>query len=115
LADKEKVVTPALASGPADHVIRSPRETIRATEETIFQRPRRRPETDDEYHSNNKTAFQGEIVMRAIAFILAFAFALGGGSVVPTTTTTTTAPNAGLFLFDAPAAPTSAPVVLASR
>jgi hypothetical protein len=50
--------------------------------------------------------------MRTIAFILAFTFALGGGSLVHSTDT---APNAGLFLFDAPAGPANGPLVIASR
>jgi hypothetical protein len=50
--------------------------------------------------------------MRAIAFILAFAFALGGGLFVETTATM---PNAGLFMFDAPQTPPASPVIVASR
>jgi hypothetical protein len=90
----------------------SPHETIRGPEETIFPNPRRRPETISGYHSHNEIAFQGEIVMRTIAFILTFTFVLGGGSFV---TSTNTAPNAGLFMFDAPPGPASGPVVIASR
>jgi hypothetical protein len=50
--------------------------------------------------------------MRAIAFILAFTLALGGGSFVRTTDS---APNAGLFMLDAPPGPAPVPVVIASR
>jgi len=50
--------------------------------------------------------------MRTVAFILAFTFALGGGSFAPSTDT---APNAGLFLLDAPVGPANGPLVVASR
>jgi hypothetical protein len=66
------------------------------------------------YHvtNNNRINEQGNSVMRAITFSLAFTLVLSGVSVAGSTDTL---PNAGLFVFNATPVAFVPPVLVASR